>query len=155
MEADQRFARVAQDPRFKASFVISCYIWVTLSSVFMCISKTLTYVFLPYLYWVRLPFQMQSLKVIRSMSTVVCVYIHKLNVQSWTTRSTVGSSCRENKLSLICITCLWCFVIFRKSRERSGNSRSMDDFRRCLQTRILPQNVSFHLCTCIIQSRAK
>ena len=35
MEADHRFARVAQDPRFKASFEISCVVRLSLSSVYV------------------------------------------------------------------------------------------------------------------------
>ena len=39
MEADHRFARVAQDPRFKASLEISCVVWLPIiHRLFLCYS---------------------------------------------------------------------------------------------------------------------
>lgn len=49
MEADDRFARVAQDPRFKASLEISCVVWLSLSPVLHVIVKTLMYIFSTFL----------------------------------------------------------------------------------------------------------
>ena len=40
MEADHRFARVAQDPRFKASLEVSCFVWLP----FICLHVSHIYI---------------------------------------------------------------------------------------------------------------